>query len=69
MGFASRLAWLNEISAKEYAEIWYLSRLEPIGYDRNDYATAVTAGVPLGQLQFTHQQTDDEIARLVEAQF
>jgi hypothetical protein len=43
--------------------------LEPIGYDRSDMATSVTAGVPMESLQFQHQQTEDDISKLIEAQF
>lgn len=38
-----------------------MATLEPIGYDRDDWATAHTAGVPLEQLQFTQPQTEEEM--------
>lgn len=67
LGFASRLAFLKSLTAKEYAELRHMATLEPLGYDRSDRDCLLTSPNQIDPSMLTYQpeQTQDEIADLI----
>lgn len=43
LGHSSRRSWLKTMSSAEYAELVAFSRLEPLGYEREDARHALAA--------------------------
>lgn len=67
LGFASRVAFLNSLTAKEYAELRHMATLEPLGYDRSDRDCLLTSPnqIDPSMLTFQPEQTQEDIADLI----
>lgn len=67
LGFASRIAFLRSLSAKEYAELKHMATMEPLGYERSDRDCVLTSPNQVDPSMLTYQpeQTQEQIADLI----
>lgn len=64
MGFPSRLTWLSFLTAKEYAELRFFSRMEMMP----DQKLCMSFGMHPRDLEWTpEEQHEDDIIRTIES--